>query len=109
MGLIEDPKAAERLAEAILGDLTFSFSDRIMKAKDVIQDLATEIEEGRALFRSRVVTELYKVYDDEILPWSSLAKTRAARSSPKVDTSKMLVAGLFAIGFIAVVVWLIVR
>jgi hypothetical protein len=107
--LIEDEKAAERLAQAILTDITLSCTERVAQAKDVIQDLAAEIEEGRVLFRSRVAERLYKVYDDEILPWSSLAKTRAARSSAKPDATKLLVAGLFTLGFIALVVWLVVR
>jgi hypothetical protein len=107
--LIDDKTAAERLAQAILTDLTHEYSERIVRVKDVVEDLAAELEEGRVLFRSRVAPPLHRVYDDEILPWSSLAKTRAARSSAKPDMSKLLVAGLFAIGFVAVIVWLVVR
>jgi hypothetical protein len=108
--MIDDPKAAERLAKAILDDITLENDEAVRSAKDLREDLAPLLDEGRKLFASRVVPELHRVYDDEILPWTGRAKGRAEKLAPaKMDGTRVL----FLIGGVAllvvVVVWLVVR
>lgn len=110
MSVLEDPKAAERLAKAILGDITLYNDERVRRATDLTEELAVEIEEGRALFRTRVAPELYRVYEDELMAWTGRAKTRAATLGPaKIDGARLflVVGGIAAL--IALVTWLVVR
>jgi len=62
MALIETDEAARRLARAIASDLSLYNEEKIVKgvkADNLYDELAEEIEEGRALFKSRVSQDLY--------------------------------------------------
>ncbi|OQX68830.1 MAG: hypothetical protein B6A08_08340 [Sorangiineae bacterium NIC37A_2] len=62
MALIDTPEAARRLARAIASDLSLYNEEKITKGIEqdtLFEELAEEIEEGRALFKSRVSPELY--------------------------------------------------
>jgi hypothetical protein len=62
MALIDTEEAARRLARAIASDLSLYNEDKIVKGiqeDDLFTALAEEIEEGRALYKSRVSAELY--------------------------------------------------
>jgi uncharacterized hydantoinase/oxoprolinase family protein len=62
MPLIETEEAARRLARAIASDLSLYNEEKIVKGiqEDALFGaLAEEIEEGRALYKSRVSAELY--------------------------------------------------
>ncbi len=108
--LIEDSEAAERLAAAILNDITLSNDERVRDARDLIEELAPEIEEGRRLFRSRVAEPLHKIYEDELLVWRGRAKERAANLAPAtLDKSRVLLLVAIGVAFAAVVVWLLLR
>jgi hypothetical protein len=68
MALIDKPERARQLARAIASDLTLYHEQKIVQGIerdtlfDVMQD---EIEEGRALFKSRVTSDIYglNLYD----------------------------------------------
>lgn len=62
MALIETEEAARRLARAIASDLSLYNEDKIVQGiqgDNLFEVIAEEIEEGRALFKSRVAPELY--------------------------------------------------
>ncbi len=62
MALIETDEAARRLARAIASDLSLYNEEKIVKGiqEDALfTALAEEIEEGRALYKSRVSADLY--------------------------------------------------
>lgn len=62
MALIETEEAARRLARAIASDLSLYNEEKIVKGiqeDDLFTSLAEEIEEGRALYKSRVSADLY--------------------------------------------------
>lgn len=62
MALIETEEAARRLARAIASDLSLYNEEKIVKGvkgDNLYDELADEIEEGRALFKSRVSQDLY--------------------------------------------------
>jgi hypothetical protein len=62
MALIDTEEAARRLARAIASDLSLYNEDKIVKGiqeDDLFNSLAEEIEEGRALYKSRVSADLY--------------------------------------------------
>jgi len=62
MALIETEEAARRLARAIASDLSLYNEEKIVKGvkgDNLYEELAGEIEEGRALFKSRVSQDLY--------------------------------------------------
>jgi hypothetical protein len=62
MPLIETEEAARRLARAIASDLSLYNEEKIVKGiqeDDLFNTLAEEIEEGRALYKSRVSADLY--------------------------------------------------
>ncbi len=62
MALIETEEAARRLARAIASDLSLYNEDKIKKGieeDNLFSNLAEEIEEGRALYKSRVSADLY--------------------------------------------------
>ncbi|MBX3273825.1 MAG: hypothetical protein KF729_26410 [Sandaracinaceae bacterium] len=72
MALIETEEAARRLARAIASDLSLYNEEKIVKGvqnDDLFVELADEIEEGRALFKSRVSPDLYakNFYDRAIV------------------------------------------
>jgi hypothetical protein len=62
MALIDKPERARQLARAIASDLTLYHEKKILEGieKDTLFDvMRDEIEEGRALFKSRVTPEIY--------------------------------------------------
>ncbi len=72
MALIETEEAARRLARAIASDLSLYNEEKIVQGiqgDNLFDALAEEIEEGRALFKSRVAPELYakNFYDRAII------------------------------------------
>jgi hypothetical protein len=63
MPLIETEEAARRLARAIASDLSLYNEEKIMQGvqNDNLYDaLAEEIQEGRALYKSRVSPDLFQ-------------------------------------------------
>lgn len=63
MPLIETEEAARRLARAIASDLSLYNEEKIVQGiqnDELFTTLAEEIEEGRALYKSRVSPELYQ-------------------------------------------------
>jgi uncharacterized hydantoinase/oxoprolinase family protein len=69
---IEAEDAARRLARAIASDLSLYNEEKIVRGIEndcLFEELAEEIEEGRALYKSRVAAELYKknFYDRAIV------------------------------------------
>jgi hypothetical protein len=63
MPLIETEEAARRLARAIASDLSLYNEEKIVQgiqSDDLFTTLAEEIEEGRALYKSRVSPDLYQ-------------------------------------------------
>lgn len=72
MPLIETEDAARRLARAIASDLSLYNEEKIVQGvqNDNLFDVLTEeIEEGRALFKSRVAPSLYgrNLYDRALI------------------------------------------
>jgi hypothetical protein len=62
MPLIETEEAARRLARAIASDLSLYNEEKIVQGiqkDDLFTALSEEIEEGRALYKSRVSADLY--------------------------------------------------
>jgi hypothetical protein len=60
--LIETPEAANRLARAIASDVSLYNEEKVLRGlqQDTFFDaLAEELEEGRALYRSRLSPALY--------------------------------------------------
>jgi hypothetical protein len=63
MALIETEEAARRLARAIASDLSLYNEEKIVRgveSDNLFQELHEEIEEGRALYKSRVAAPLYQ-------------------------------------------------
>jgi hypothetical protein len=72
MALIETEEAARRLARAIASDLSLYNEEKIVEGiqKDTLFTvLADELQEGRALFKSRVSPDLFtkNFYDRAII------------------------------------------
>lgn len=72
MALIETEEAARRLARAIASDLSLYNEEKIVQGiqgDNLFDVLRDEIEEGRALFKSRVAPDLYarNFYDRAII------------------------------------------
>lgn len=72
MALIETEEAARRLARAIASDLSLYNEDKIIEGiqhDTLFTVLAEELEEGRALFKSRVSPELFakNFYDRAVI------------------------------------------
>ena len=70
--LIDNPQRARQLARAIASDLTLYHEAKILDGitNDTLFDvMREEIEEGRALFKSRVAPDLYakNFYDRAII------------------------------------------
>lgn len=68
MALIDKPERARQLARTIASDLTVYHEAKILEglAKDTLFEVMHhEIEEGRALYKSRVSPEIYalNIYD----------------------------------------------
>jgi hypothetical protein len=62
MPLIETEEAARRLARAIASDLSLYNEEKIVAGiqnDDLFSALSEEVEEGRALYKSRVSPDLY--------------------------------------------------
>jgi hypothetical protein len=62
MALIDNEEGARRLARAIASDLSLYNEEKIRKGieeDDLFSSLSEEIEEGRALYKSRVSSELF--------------------------------------------------
>lgn len=62
MAVIETDEAARRLARAIASDISLYNEEKVVQGieKDNLFDLMSdELQEGRALFQSRVTPELY--------------------------------------------------
>jgi len=65
MALIDTPEAARRLARAIASDLSLYNEEKIttgIENDTLFTEIDDEIEEGRALYKSRVSPELYEAY-----------------------------------------------
>jgi len=63
MPLIETEEAARRLARAIASDLSLYNEEKIVRGVEhdnLFEELTEEIEEGRALYKSRVAPQLYQ-------------------------------------------------
>jgi hypothetical protein len=63
MPLIETEEAARRLARAIASDLSLYNEEKIVRgieSDNLFNELNEEIEEGRALYKSRVAPHLYQ-------------------------------------------------
>ncbi|MBI5481097.1 MAG: hypothetical protein HY906_19730 [Deltaproteobacteria bacterium] len=72
MALIEKLDRARQLARAIASDLTLYHEQKInqgIEGDDLFEVMAGEIEEGRALFKSRVTPDIYAtgIYDRAIV------------------------------------------
>lgn len=72
MALIETEEAARRLARAIASDLSLYNEEKIMEGiqnDNLFEVLSEELEEGRALFKSRVSPELFakNFYDRAVI------------------------------------------
>ncbi|MFM2418227.1 MAG: hypothetical protein RL385_2950 [Pseudomonadota bacterium] len=72
MALIETEEAARRLARAIASDLSLYNEEKIVDGvqnDNLFTVLADELEEGRALFKSRVSAELFakNFYDRAVI------------------------------------------
>jgi len=64
MALIDKPERARQLARAIASDLTLYHESKILDglAKDTLFEvMRDDIEEGRALYKSRVTPEIYNL------------------------------------------------
>ncbi len=79
MTVIDDRDKATRLARAILADLSLYNQDKLANATDPARDLAPELAEGAALFRTRVSPALHTCFDEEVTAWAA----HAARDAPK--------------------------
>ena len=63
MALIDKPERARQLARAIASDLTLYHEKKIVEGIEndtLFEVMAEEIEEGRALYKSRVSPDLYQ-------------------------------------------------
>ena len=63
MPLIETEEAARRLARAIASDVSLYNEEKIVRGiehDNLFEELTEEIEEGRALYKSRVAPQLYQ-------------------------------------------------
>jgi len=64
MALIDKPERARQLARAIASDLTLYHESKILEglAKDnLFEVMRDDIEEGRALYKSRVTPDIYNL------------------------------------------------
>ena len=68
MALIDNDVAARRLARTIAGDISLYNEEKILRGLEndrLFEELSDEIQEGRALYKSRVAPELFalNLYD----------------------------------------------
>jgi hypothetical protein len=85
MPLIDTEEAARRLARAIASDLSLYNEEKIIRgieADSLFEELSEEIEEGRALYKSRVSPNLYQrnLYDRALV--DILVRSKAHVKSP---------------------------
>lgn len=85
MALIETEEAARRLARAIASDLSLYNEEKVVDGitNDTLFDvLDEEIQEGRALFKSRVAPDLYakNFYDRAVI--DILVRSKGHLKSP---------------------------
>ena len=85
MPLIETEEAARRLARAIASDLSLYNEDKIVTGitnDNLFEVLEDELEEGRALFKSRVAPELFakNFYDRAVI--DILVRSKGHLDSP---------------------------
>lgn len=83
MGLINTPEGARRLARAIVSDIRIYNETKVAEGieKDTILDLlAAELEEGRALFVSRVHPSLHAPWYDRAIVDVLVYQSRSIRS-----------------------------
>lgn len=85
MPLIDTEEAARRLARAIASDLSLYNEEKIIRGIEndsLFDELTEEIEEGRALYKSRVAPELYQrnFYDRALV--DILVKSKGHLKSP---------------------------
>jgi hypothetical protein len=85
MPLIDTEEAARRLARAIASDLSLYNEEKIIRGIEsdrLFEELSEEIEEGRALYKSRVSPSLYQknLYDRALV--DILVRTKAHVKSP---------------------------
>ena len=83
MALIDRPERARQLARAIASDLSLYHEKKLIEGieKDTLFDvMRDEIDEGRALYKSRVTPEIFTmgIYDRALV--DMLMKSRGARS-----------------------------
>lgn len=82
-GLIDTPEAARRLARAIVSDIRIYNEPKVAEGieKDTLLDLlADDLEEGRALFRSRVDPSLHAPWYDRAIVDVLVYQSRRVRS-----------------------------
>ena len=80
MALIDTEEAARRLARAIASDLSLYNEEKIVRGIEgdsLFEVLSEEIEEGRALYKSRVTPEIFNmgIYDRALV--DMLMKSRS--------------------------------
>jgi len=85
MALIETEEAARRLARAIASDLSLYNEEKIVQGitnDNLFEVLEDELEEGRALFKSRVAPELFakNYYDRAVI--DILVRSKGHLDSP---------------------------
>ena len=85
MALIETEEAARRLARAIASDLSLYNEEKIVQGitnDNLFEVLEDELEEGRALFKSRVAPELFakNFYDRAVI--DILVRSKGHLDSP---------------------------
>ncbi|NRA34436.1 MAG: hypothetical protein HRU17_13940 [Polyangiaceae bacterium] len=85
MALIEIDEAARRLARAIASDLSLYNEEKIVRGIEndtLFDEITDEIEEGRALYKSRVAPPLYErnFYDRALV--DILVRAKAHIKSP---------------------------
>ena len=83
MGVIETEEAAKRLARVIVSDIEIYNKDKFHTGAD----LTAAIEEGRALFRSRVAPELVPVFTS-VLEDRRASRKRAQASPPAAEPKR---------------------
>jgi hypothetical protein len=64
--LITDPDRARRLARAIMSDINLYNPDKVqagIENDNLFEAIEEELEEGRALYKARVVPEIFEKYN----------------------------------------------
>ncbi len=108
-----------KLARAIVSDIRLYHAEKI----EAGTDLASEIEEGRMLFRARVTPEFHQVFEDEVAPLGAPAPgPRPALDRPNrfgsfyADAqpaprggSPLVLVTLVLVALVAAAVWVLIR